>query len=174
MRTIPIPVLTESDRVRFLAKIAPSDENGCETWTAGTRDGYGRFKMGSRRVPGSMKNYNAHRVAYTLFVGVIPNGIEVDHTCFNHACCAIGHLRLVTHKQNQEHLRGARVDNIAGVLGVGQAMRDGRLRWRARVRHDSHLYHFGWHDSPEEAEAAVIAGRMSLFTHNDLDRVLPL
>ncbi len=129
------------------------------------------MKMGSRRIPGSMRNYSAHRIAYTLFVGPIPDGMELDHMCHQTLCVAANHLRLVTHKQNQEHMNGAQVDNIAGLLGVGQAMRDGRLRWRARVRHDNHLYHFGWHDTPEDASAAVIAGRLALFTHNDVDRV---
>lgn len=42
----------------------------------------------------------AHRVAYELYVGPIPEGLEIDHLCRNRACCRPDHLELVTHRVN--------------------------------------------------------------------------
>ena len=47
-------------------------------WTGpyGTRDGYGKFRPG----PGQ-KIVVAHRWAYEVFVGPIPDGMQIDHKC---------------------------------------------------------------------------------------------
>jgi hypothetical protein len=51
----------------------------------------------------------AHRWAYEHFVGPIPEGLEIDHGCFVHACVNPGHLEPVTHQENvrrrHEHTR---------------------------------------------------------------------
>jgi len=61
---------------RFLQKVTVRDD-GCWEWTgARDRKGYGRFRVGRRMHP-------AHRVAYELFKGPIPEGLTVDHTCQN-------------------------------------------------------------------------------------------
>jgi hypothetical protein len=59
----------QSDRDRFMAKVRV-DENGCWRWTAGhNRKGYGCFGM-------KRQNMGAHRAAYMLFVGPIPEGLD--------------------------------------------------------------------------------------------------
>ncbi len=82
---------------RFLSKIAATTQNDCWRWTAClTRKGYGRFHInGATRW--------AHRVAYAIFVGDIPDGMTVDHLCFNPACCRPDHLRLVSPYENSSH-----------------------------------------------------------------------
>lgn len=58
--------------------------------------GYGRFFLhGKVRTP-------AHRVAYTLTKGEIPEGLVVRHTCDNPACCNPGHLILGTRNDNNQ------------------------------------------------------------------------
>ncbi len=49
----------------------------------------------------------AHRVAYELYVGSIPDGLELDHTCPNRSCVYHGHLQAVTHLENVRRGNGA-------------------------------------------------------------------
>lgn len=77
---------------RFMEKVAVSD--GCWEWTARIEnDGYGRFLMGR-------KNWVASRASYVLFVGPIPDGHEIDHTCRNRSCVRPSHLEAVTKLEN--------------------------------------------------------------------------
>lgn len=42
----------------------------------------------------------AHRVAWTLVHGPIPQGMTIDHTCHNRRCCNPTHLRLLSNVAN--------------------------------------------------------------------------
>lgn len=81
--------------MRFWSKveITPS----CWLWHGGTGMGYGKLQKDGRMDL-------AHRVAYELFVGPIPEGLELDHLCRNHGCVNPEHLEAVTHQENT--LRG--------------------------------------------------------------------
>lgn len=93
MSTIPYKQITfkDSDCVRFLTKYKQVGD--CWVWVGHlTKDGYGNFRM---------KNYyKAHRVSYTMFVGEIPTGLQIDHLCRNRACVNPKHLEPVTQRQN--------------------------------------------------------------------------
>lgn len=73
---------------------AVADGTGCWLWTRGkTAKGYGVvYHCG--------KQLYAHRVAYELVKGPIPDGLELDHLCRVHACINPDHLEAVTHKVN--------------------------------------------------------------------------
>lgn len=77
---------------RFWEKVDCSGD--CWEWTA-SKDGrgYGQFHI-------SGANYRAHRVAYELSVGEIPEGLDLDHLCMNKACVNPSHLEPVTRKEN--------------------------------------------------------------------------
>lgn len=79
---------------RFDTKWELAPDSGCHLWT-GTmnRWGYGVFNI-NRRVQ------NAHRWAYILKIGPIPEGLVVDHTCNNRRCVNPAHLRVCTQKEN--------------------------------------------------------------------------
>jgi hypothetical protein len=133
----------------------------CWNWLgAPTPKGYGNI------VDEAGKTHAAHRFAYELLVGPIPDGMLVDHACRNKGCVNPNHLRLATNKQNLENLSGPYVTNQTGYRGVS---RQGS-RFVARARHNGVLYYAGRFSTAEEAAEAAALLRLKLFTHNDLDR----
>jgi len=69
--------------------------DGCWLWTGTiTRKGYGMFWPDAGGVP-------AHRFAYELLVGPIPDGLQLDHLCRVRHCVNPAHLEPVTSKENQ-------------------------------------------------------------------------
>ncbi len=70
----------------------------CWEWTSAKGDGgYGLIGRGVRGA-GSMA---AHRAVWQLLVGLIPEGLELDHLCRNHPCVNPDHLEPVTPAVNQ-------------------------------------------------------------------------
>jgi hypothetical protein len=144
---------------RFWTKIEKS--GGCWLWTAYiTTHGYGSFWDG--------KYISAHRYSYALANGPIQKGLEIDHVCHNRGCVKPDHLRIVTQKQNNENQNGVTARNTSGVLGVFWNSRVNK--WEASVTHNYKKILVGRFEDIEVAEAAVIAKRNKLFTHNDQDR----
>lgn len=153
---------------RFWSKVAIVDDaDSCWLWTAAKfPKGYGRFATWGRNAAGYVL---AHRMSYELERGDIPDGYYVDHICHQPSCVRPSHLRAVTPKQNQENFGGLRKNNTSGVHGVSWSAAVGK--WTAQVRHRRTQLRLGYFDSLEEAKAAVVAKRLELHTHNDLDRV---
>jgi hypothetical protein len=147
---------------RFWSKVEKFD--GCWAWTAAlTPAGYGKFAYQG-------KTALAHRLAYEDAKGPIPTGLFIDHACHNRKCVNPGHLRLATPKQNMENRQAPSSHNTSGVRGVHLDKRRARPRWVAAVSHGGKHIHVGNFDTIAEAEAAVIAKRLELFTHNDIDK----
>jgi len=139
------------------------NEGSCRIWTGGgTDNGYGVVTVGGR-------SRLAHRVAYELSNGPIPDGMVIDHACHSRACIEPAHLRAVTQKQNLENNGKPNRRNKSGVRGVYWSATSSK--WIAQVCHNYQKRHVGSFSTIAEAEAAVIAKRNELFTHNDLDRI---
>lgn len=74
------------------------DDNGCWLWQRRTgRDGYGLMWI---KEGGRQWLRFAHRIAYTEWVGPIPEGLQLDHLCRVRACCNPSHLAPVTSRAN--------------------------------------------------------------------------
>lgn len=85
---MPRETLTE----RFWAKVAKAGPYECWEWTGSTHP------YGSISVDG--KTAYAHRVAYELAVGPIPEGLHIDHLCRNKGCVNPAHLEVVSPGEN--------------------------------------------------------------------------
>lgn len=80
---------------RFWAKVAKSTPGACWEWTASLKTtGYGQFNDGHGRIR------SAHRFAYELVFGPVPEGLVLDHLCRNPRCCNPAHLEVVTQREN--------------------------------------------------------------------------
>lgn len=87
-------------RERFDVKWAEDTETGCWRWKAFLNNaGYGTFCW---KAPGHSRKYShgAHRVAWELYRGPIPDGMYIDHVCRVRCCVNPDHLRVVTHRLN--------------------------------------------------------------------------
>lgn len=84
-------MLTEEER--FWAKVEKTDN--CWVWKASVGShGYGQF------VPTHGRIVLAHRFAYELLIGTIPEGKQLDHLCRNRTCVNPLHMEPVTQREN--------------------------------------------------------------------------
>ena len=90
---------------RFISKVEIS-ENGCWVWQGGMKEEYGQFWYHGY-------NHFAHRISYILFIGEIPTGYNICHTCDVKLCVNPLHLFLGTQSDNIRDMiaKGRRYDN---------------------------------------------------------------
>jgi hypothetical protein len=87
---------------RFWSKVENSSGADCWQWLGCTGDGgYGCFyvKRNGKRI-----TVLAHRFAWELQYGSIPEGMKVTHVCDNPGCCNPAHLKIDTHDGNMDDM----------------------------------------------------------------------
>lgn len=96
-------------RATILANVAAVPFSGCHIWMRSCMaNGYGQIGYQGR-------NEYAHRVAYALFKGTIPNGMSVLHRCDVRCCVNPDHLFL-----------GEAIDNVRDMMNKGRQ----RFHWK--------------------------------------------
>jgi len=83
----------EEELERFWDKVDVGKPDECWEWRASKRWGYGQHYMHECM-------WQAHRVAWILTFGAIPEGLLVCHHCDNPGCCNPYHLFLGTQADN--------------------------------------------------------------------------
>ncbi len=83
------------DRFLELVEVQP---NGCWEWKGSlTTEGYGQFGD-------EFRVYASHRWAYENYIGPIPEGLVLDHTCHKRETCDGGNTCVHRRCVNPEHL----------------------------------------------------------------------
>jgi hypothetical protein len=94
----PKPRLSVKALERFWTLIDRRGDDECWPWLGDLNsNGYGKFFF---HTDGFRMCRGAHCIAYSLMVGEVQEGYELDHLCRNPACCNPSCLEPVTHQEN--------------------------------------------------------------------------
>jgi len=144
---------------RFWSKVDKSGE--CWLWLAAkNRKGYGIFwHHKACRL--------AHNISYEMARGPIPEGSELDHTCWGRACVRPSHMRLVAHGHNTQNRSGAARTSQSGMRGV---YLHSSGRWQAQAGSNGRNHYLGLYSSADDANEAVIAWRRENMPYSLMDQ----
>lgn len=143
--------------VPFLSLVDVRQPDACWRWLGRRRDckGYGGVTIDGRP-------FQAHRIAFQLFIGPIPDGLEILHSCDNRPCVNPNHLKAGTHSANMAEMvsrgRAATGDRSSARLHP-ERWRRGSTHVRAKLTEEVVLQIRASHETSRE-----IAARLGLST----------
>ena len=105
-----VPAGMEGVRDRLMARVKFVPGAGCWEWQGAKSSGYSSISVNGKCDRG-------HRVSYRLFVGEIPEGLQIDHLCNNRACVNPRHLEAVMPQQNSGSRPVMRRAGLMPVIG---------------------------------------------------------
>ncbi|MBU1621785.1 MAG: HNH endonuclease [Gammaproteobacteria bacterium] len=128
-----------NDVERFWFKVDIKSDEECWPWKAGKfSSGYGEIKIKG-------KNLKAHRVAWELLNGEIPEGKQCLHNCDNRSCCNPSHLYIGTQSDNNldiQHRNSGHSGRLSkfkteGVLEIRRMHKEGYSAYEIAVKFNS-------------------------------------
>lgn len=147
---------------RFWDRVEFNASNGCWEWTAATSCGYGNFGVGGTRTN------RAHRLVWQDAYGDIPEGLEVDHKCWNRLCCNPDHLQIVSRSENLQNRSGLSANNTSGVRGVSWSKK--YKRWMAMGAIRGKRTFVGYFKDISKADLAIRQWRRENHPNSLMDR----
>lgn len=135
-------------------------DSGCWVWPlALNQKGYGEVSFQG-------KKWYVHRLMFSVFVGPLEEGLQVDHIeCISTACCNPEHLRQISASGNQQNQRGLRANNTSGQPGVTWDKKNGK--WLAQIKVDRKCLFLGYFTNLDDAIAARKAGEAKYHPYRD-------
>lgn len=128
----PIPAISEESARLFWAQVRMAGMGECWEWQGSQGESHGHcYGVWSYQ----RQSYKAHRIAHTLAIGPIPEGLTIDHVkargCTSKLCCNPAHLEAVTQSVNVGR-------NKRNVCACG-ASRDSGCKNRCRPCHNAYF-----------------------------------
>ncbi|HEN3329032.1 TPA: HNH endonuclease [Yersinia enterocolitica] len=113
---------------------------------AGSPNGEGYLRVGL-----NCKTYAVHRIAWEIYMGPIPAGMQIDHIDHNRINNKIENLRVVTNEDNCKN-RSLQRDNSSGVCGV--TWDKSKKKWYSQIMVNNKQINLGrFHDINEAISA---------------------
>lgn len=82
---------------RFFKKVKIDSVTQCWEWQSNKSCGYGNFYYKKRQ-------WKAHRISYIYYIGEIPEGMNVLHSCDNPGCVSPFHIFIGTQLDNMHDM----------------------------------------------------------------------
>lgn len=139
-------------------KVVVGSVAGCKC----KRDGYIKVRFENRL-------YLAHRIIWESVMGIIPEGMQIDHINHNRSDNRMENLRLVTHIENGMN-QSRSVRNKSGVTGVSWQSRD--KKWKAVISKDRKTISLGYFNNFDDAVAARLSAEIEFGYHVNHGRKL--